>query len=461
MASAVDHGIGSLQETVPDLQAHASDLFTMPSQEISMVSGRTTIYRPIDKTNEGPFQFLIEPQGVEYLHLAASRLFLQLKITNADGSPIPATANVAPVNLIGNSLWQSIDIEVSGTPVSELGNMHANYKGYIESLLSYSHPAMLSHLTSSMFCMDTSGKFEDYDPYIEAKPATTTAAEVVGHDPNQGYQDRKITFAKSKSIQLMTPIHCDFLQSDKYLSPGVKLAIRFTRASDKFFLMSPDANASYKIVIEDIKLHIRHVKLTDAILKQHLILYQTQPAIYLINKTVLKTFAYPAGLPSINVANMFTGVLPKTVIVFMVKATAFTGSYTTNPYNFEHFSLSSGALRVNGEQIPSEPYTPDWAANCYTREYRDLFDNIGISHHDMGNLITPQLFSGGVFMMAFDLTPDRCNGRHYHPKQSGVINLDLKFNVALAQPINVLAFATYDAVVLIDKNYKVTTDVSP
>lgn len=50
MASGnTDHGVGSLQETIPDLQSHASDLFTMPSQEISMVSGRTTVYRPIDR----------------------------------------------------------------------------------------------------------------------------------------------------------------------------------------------------------------------------------------------------------------------------------------------------------------------------------------------------------------------------------------------------------------------------
>ncbi len=100
--ASTDHGVGSLQETVPDLQAHATDLFTMPSQEISMLSGRTTIYRPIDKTNEGPFQFLIESQGMDYVQLAASRMLLQLKITNADGTDLAATADVAPVNLIGN-----------------------------------------------------------------------------------------------------------------------------------------------------------------------------------------------------------------------------------------------------------------------------------------------------------------------------------------------------------------------
>jgi len=161
------------------------------------------------------------------------------------------------------------------------------------------------------------------------------------------------------------------------------------------------------------------------------------------------------------VQNMFTGVMPKTIIIVMVKSAAFAGSYKTNPFKFDHFGMTSGAIRVNGEQVPCEPYTPDWDKQLYTREYRDLFDNIGISHNDMGNVITPQLFAGGNFMMAFDLTPDRCNGRHYHPRQSGMIALEITLKEALKQSINVLAFATYDAIVSLDKHNRVTTDISP
>lgn len=453
-SNTTDHGVGSLQETIPDMQAHASDLFTMPSQEISMVSGRTTVYRPVDKTNEGPFEFLVESQGMDYIHLAATRLFLQLKITNADGSDLAAGAIVAPVNLVGNSIFKSIDIDIGGIAVPELGNMNANYKAYIESLLSYSHPAIASHLRASIFVNDTEGKFEEFTP---SKAGTTTVDPVQGND---GFHDRKMLFEKSKSVQVMTPVHCDFLQTDKYLPPGVKLLIRFTRAFDSFVLMSNTANANYKLIIEDIKLHIRHVKLNDGIIKQHMVSFQKQPAIFHINKTVLKSFAYPAGLGAIHVQNMFTGVLPKTIIVFMVRANAFHGTYGSNPYWFQHFNMTQGSISVNGVQIPSEPYQPNWANKLYTREYRDLFDNIGISHNDMGNVITPNLFANGAFMMAFDLTPDRCNGRHYHPRQSGTIDLALLFSTDLAASVQIVAFATYDAIVLLDKNNRVTTDIS-
>ena len=414
----------------------------------------------IYRTNEGPFQFLIESQGMDYIHLSQTRLFLQIKVTKANGTNLDANTNVAPINLIGNSLFKSIDIEIGGVPVTELGNMHANLKAYIETILSYSHPALESHLKASIFKMDKAAKFEDFDPETPDTPATQNQALVRGHICNRGFYDRKAIFAGSKSVQIMTPVHCDFLQTDKYLPPGVKLCITFNRAPDSFVLMSNVANAAFKVVIEDIKLHIRHIKLNDGIIKQHMVSFQKQPAIYHINKTLIKTFVYPTGLPAVVVQNMFTGVLPKTIIIAMVKAASFNGTYASNPYLFEHFNMSSGAIRVNGEQVPSEPYRPNWTNTMFTREYRDLFDNVGISHNDMGSIISPDIFANGVFLMAFDLTPDRCNGRHYHPRQSGVIDLELTFSVALEQPINILAFATYDAIVLLDKNNRVTTDIS-
>lgn len=344
--------------------------------------------------------------------------------------------------------------------------MHANYKAYIESLLSYSHPAAVSHLQSSAFFLDTESKFEEFSRYVApvqgvaAAAGVNAVAAVAEVKGNKAFEKRRRMFELSKSVQLMTPIHCDFMQSDKYLPPGVKLSLRFNRAPDSFILMSTNTGARYKVIIEEIKLHLRHVRVNPSIVTNHMDQFKHSPMIYLINKTVIKTFAFPSGLPAINVANMFTGVLPKTVIVMLVKASAFHGTYNSNPYYFQHFGMNHGYITVNSEQVPSDAYQPDWDKGHYIREYRELFDNVGISHNDMGNLITPELFSGGAFMMAFDLTPDRCNGRHWHPRQSGKIDLDLKFKAPLTEPINVLAFATYDALMKLDKYNRVITDIT-
>jgi len=61
-----------------------------------------------------------------------------------------------------------------------------------------------------------------------------------------------------------------------------------------------------------------------------------------------------------------------------------------------------------------------------------------------------------MFMIPFDLTPDRCNGFHAHGQKSGVINLELHFREVIANPFNVMAFATYDTSFSMDKNGKIT-----
>ena len=119
-----DHGIGALQETDSDLISHASDIFSMPPLEPSMLVGRTQTVKPRHIHSDGPFEFDIVPQGPYYVQLAAMRLLATLRLVKADGTDLPANEAVAPVNLIGSSLFQRIDIDIAGVPVPALSNMY-------------------------------------------------------------------------------------------------------------------------------------------------------------------------------------------------------------------------------------------------------------------------------------------------------------------------------------------------
>lgn len=438
-----DHGIGSLQETDSDLISHASDIFSMPLLEPSMLVGRTTTIKPTNQQSEGPFEFRIVPNGPYYVQLAAMRLLAVLRLVNADGSDIAAADEaVAPVNLIGSSLFKSIDIDIAGVPVPDLSNMYANYKAYFETILSYSKTAAESHVLCSRFHMDDSGKFEDH---------------VTG---NAGWEQRRKFSASSKKFQVMIPINSDFIQCDKLLPPGVTWTIRLTRASDDFTYTTA-TDKKYKIIIDDLRLYMRNIELTPQIMSQHIAKFNNQPAIYHMNKTVMKTQSFVKGINALNIDAFFTDILPKTLVLGLVKSDAFRGDSKLNPYNFAHFNLASAHIRVNSEVTPAEIYKPDFANKMYIREYREFFDNIGISHNDMGNVITPSLYANGCTLFAFDLTPDKCNGRHYHPRQSGKIDLEMTFTQNLTDNITVVAFAVYDSIVLLDKFNKVTTDIAP
>ncbi len=434
------HGFGSLQITENKIIANGANLFAPVVQEASLVDGTTTTYRPLNLTNEGPIEFNIKPVGMKYVHLAASRLFAQLKIVMANGNILPLREEVAFVNLPLNSMFKTIDIEVGGRLQPLLGNTHSNYKAYFETMLSYSESARTSHLRASMLLMDTAHHFETFGA------------------ANVGYTHRKHLTARSQSIQVAGPLHSDFLLIDKYFPPGAEITVRLHRAPDAFALISNVANAEYKIIIEDIKLRVRFLTLADNIVKHHMKQFEMGNAIFPINRTELKSSAHPLGLSNLTIPNLFTGVLPKHIIITMIRSTNFNGTYDTNPYLFHHMNCNYVTLSVNGEILPSEPYKPNFGLGLFTREYRAFFDNVGISHDDIGNVMTPELFSGGMFMIPFDLTPDRCNGFHSHPKKSGSINLELGFSEDTPYPFQVLAFATYDNVVSVDKDYNVSVE---
>jgi len=441
MANSIEHGVGSLQETEHAMMSSMSDLFTMPTVESSMQDGRTTILRPIDKSSEGPFSFKIPSQGAQYLQLAATRLYMMLRLVNADGTDLTADAKVAPVNLIGSSLFRSIDVEVNGMPIPQLSNMYSNYKAYIETILSYGKEAVDGHLTSSRVEMD--------------QPTMFHVADVT----NSGWKERRLVSAKSAKFEAMIPLHCDLMQCDKLLLPGFELTLKLTRADNSFTVHSADADKSYKIVIDDIRLHIRHLTMAEDILSKHMTMLDRQPAVYPINKTVMKVFPQPAYDTTILIPSLFDDVFPKTIIVGLLHSENFNGSQKTNPYHFQHFDLNFAALCVNGIYVPQEPYTPDWERGLVVREYREFCDNVGIGDKNMANLVTPQMWKNGCFFLAFDLSPDHCFGRQMHKKNSGNISLTLKFKEALAKPTTVLAYGVYDSVVLIDKHSNITTDI--
>ena len=423
--------VGSVQLTENDVISHSADIFRPISQEVSMVDGKTCLIKPTNFTAAGPYEFDINPRGRQYINLSKSRLHLKLRITKADGTDVVVADNVAPINLIGSSLFKQVCIEANGAKIPELTNTFYNYKTYLETILSYGHSATSSHLKASRFHTDTASKFD-----------------TCGTD-NKGFESRKELGA---TFDVMAPLHVDFLQCDRYL-PSMKFKLILYREEDAFCLMT-DKNERYKLVIEEMKLYLRYINVSDHIFASHQRDFQTKRMILPINKTEVKTQVFTTGLTSLSISSFFNGVLPKSIIIGLIDNDRIIGNYKNNPYNFTNHNITQVYLSVNNEYVPSDPYTPDYANNFYIREFRDLFDNLGILHDDVGNAITPEYYKNNMNFYAFDLSPDLCNGFHFHPHQTGSIDVEVKMSTALTKPVTLMAFATYNMIVSIDKDEK-------
>ena len=85
--------------TVPSTQTAVDDMFYQDCRSISQISGQS------------PIEFHLSGQnGMEYLDLSRSRLYVKLKIINSDGTTLTSNEKVGPVNLLLQSLWSQIDV---------------------------------------------------------------------------------------------------------------------------------------------------------------------------------------------------------------------------------------------------------------------------------------------------------------------------------------------------------------
>jgi hypothetical protein len=324
-------------------------------------------------------------------------------------------------------MFKSIDIELDGHLIPELGTTHYAYKYYLEHLLSYS-PGGANQLVASGFAMDPPG---DYNKRLL----------------NAGWLKRQLI--QGEKFEFYTPLTNDFLNSDRLLPPNMKLQIRLNRAPLSFYLHG-DAENKYQVELSEAKLFIRYIELSDSIRKSHLKTIQSKPAIFPMNKVDIKTFSFPQRVTAALVPNAFTGHLPKHIIIGMVDQEAFHGRIGQNPFHFKHYEVSEVYISVNGEQVPSEPYKPDFESKVVMREYRDFFDNIGIKNQDLSNFVTYEQFIAGCTLLAFDLTPEMCGGHHYRDAVEGHIDIHYTFKTELTKTITMIVMGTYDSYLSID-----------
>jgi hypothetical protein len=86
------------------------------------------------------------------------------------------------------------------------------------------------------------------------------------------------------------------------------------------------------------------------------------------------------------------------------------------------------------------------------RDFRALLNGVGIHNENISNHVTPDLFSGGLYLQSYDLSPCQCSGFHTHAPLDGQINLIMRFGTPLAEPVTIVR-TVYDTEYLTIKYY--------
>ena len=425
------------------------DLFAVPPTQTSVEKGALIPYQPIASiTDGGPIEFYIPGSGDEYIDLAQTQLYVRAKITNADGTNLAAEAPVGPVNLFLHSLFSQVDVSLNERLITASTPTYP-FRAIIETLLSYGHDAKKSQLSAALFFKDTAGKMDVVDPTIEEDA-----------DANVGLKSRYALTQRSRVVDMIGRIHSDIFFQNKYMLNGVNMKIKLIRSKNEFCLVSSGDNPDFKVQILEAMLFVRRMKISPSIQLAHSRALEKGNAKYPIRRVQCKMMSIPAGNITLTQDHVFLGSLPNHIVIACVDNRAFSGSFTRNPFHFQHFNVTSCAIHVDGEQIPAKPLRPSFQGPSlnFIRAYQTLFSGTNKMFEDQGNEITRSDYAQGYTLYAFDLTPDLTCGGHFNLQKQGNLRLEMNFRQPLASTINVLVYAEFENIIEIDRSRNVIFD---
>ncbi|XP_064647463.1 uncharacterized protein F54H12.2-like [Lineus longissimus] len=430
--------VGSCECTNNDLE-----LFSLPPTLTSIEKSQHIEYLPLGSlTDDTLIAVFVSNRGDEYIDLAKTHLYLELKVTKADGTDLEENAKVGPVNNLLYTLFSQIDLSLNGQLVTSANNTYP-YRAYIETLLSYGEQVKKSQLQAGLWFADEPGKFEKVD---------TTAA-----DTNSGFKTRAQFIAKSRQLDLFGRLHLDLCHQNRYLLNGVDMKIRLNRTKNTFFLMF-DLGTEVTKITKAILL-VQQVKPNPAVLTAHAKALNTTNARYPIRRVEVKIFSVNTGTQTITRDNVFLGQVPRRVIVFMTENAAQVGAKNNNPFNLKHNDLNFISIEADSRTYPAQPLTPAFGTkNNYIKSYMTMFSETGNIHDDNGNDITCESYRKGYTLWVFDLSPDREDGNHVNLVKEGNLCLDLKFAEALTETMSVFVYAEFDNVIEIDRARNIIKD---
>ena len=405
------------------------DLFSVAPTQTSILKKSDIEYQPISAISSSSHVEFNIPGNEDYIDLPYTQWYVSGRIKHKDGTNLEADEKVGPINNLLHSLWKQVDVYFGSTQVSSATNTYSA-ESYCKTALNFGMSAKKTQLQSAMWYGDTSGSFED--------------AKLGGAGKNRGFKDRNALVKESVEFELTGPLLCDVFMIHKYLLSFVDLKFRLIPNPPEYFIISEEDKEN-KIDFSAMKLKVRKVKISNHIVLAHEAALSKSPAVYEIPRTLCKSFTIPGTTPSL----------------FMTKAAATNGSYTSNPFNMSLFSISSIGVYVDGEQAPGKPPKLNLTGNDekYLEGYQTLSTGTGKYHDEAGNQISRSDYQQGYGFFVFDLKPDGCHrSAHFGLRQKGNLSLEIIYSTVLTEAINLFCLGEFENVLEIDRDRNVLYD---
>ena len=400
------------------------DVFTVPPTQTAIDSYYEVAYRPTTTLESSKVLDINIPASEDMTDLSDTFISAVLSIKNKNGTALADTDIVSIEPGFANCLFEQVDFFVNGVNIAQATNLY-HHQAYIEDLL-----------------------------YKPPHPIDIGA----GWDKEEELKAR----AKGK-IGLYFRLHNPLCNQDKLLIENVPILLRLTRNGDSFGLRVPaDATVTeYKLILHELSVHVKRVKIYPDVSLGIASALEKAACRYFITRNEVKDFVLTSGSTNYNFEGVFSGILPKRMIVVFISNESLGGDLKQGPFKYENFTLTQIAANVNGFSVPTIPYTPDFESKLCMREFISLYRFTNQGEGVPQSALSFTDFTSNKTMFAFDLSPDGTLGAESGTLsliKRGNIKLEMRFKTALEKVVHMLVMGQFDSLIEIDSARNVKLD---
>ena len=401
------------------------ELFRLAETQTGVTKIYTTDLPPTYSQSGSVYQFMMTGDSPDYLVLNMMKLVGKYRIVHADGSPLVQNELAVPINLLMQTAWKQIDLTLGNMIISHPQQMFP-WKAIINFLLMTSEETKNTQGASQGYYKDSAGEMD------------TVAA------------DESAILSKLNLCQLSkwvdfegAPLE-DCASMPRFILNNVKFGLKLTRASDEFCILAADQTKAYKLEFCDLKLRMCWASVSSGVLLGHHEALKHANALYPFTRVEMMNHSVPAGDSNVTLYNICTKSVPSRLVVGMVTAEAYNGSFQKNPFNFQHFHVSNISLVVNESIVGGQPLVTNFDpvnanGRDYVTAYNNMFSSTGTDGTNFGNNIKIEEFPEGYALFCFNLEPF-AQGKFLNLIRTGFVRLSLQFAKPLTETIVIIIY---------------------
>lgn len=369
--------------------------------------------------------------GMEYVDLKRSKLYVKAKIVKGNGESLTENEYVGPVNLFLQSMFSQVEVTMQGKLITS-STSHYPYKSMIQTLLSYGGGAKSTQLTSQLWLKDIPGHLDDAD---------------VNGGTNGALNKRSLYFAQSKTTDMEGRLCHDLFNLDRLILNQVSINVRLTKARPEFCLMTTEETPDFKVELIEVVLKACKCRINPAVIYGHAEILKTINAKYPFTKTEVKQIAIAAETVNFEQDQLFQNTQPNRVVIGFVNALGAAGSFTKNPFNFQHFDINQIGLFVDNVPVTGNVMRLNFNATTgrtIIPAFNNMFEVTDKWMHDTDNQLDRNDFAGGYGLFCFEVSPQFGDeGSYLNLLKQGNVRLQVQFGTALKEAVTCIVYAEY------------------